>query len=285
MKKSRLKTTNINAAARLILPLVILVTIVLGCGESKTDEVKSGKLKYVETLQYGSVGTHGSQGWYVSDRKFFVDGKSWSPDGIKTKDLGNCDSSPNEAVEALKCRSYIDSKQQIHILRMKNGKPEWLTISGASGDSDAGIWVGEGHWLLFKDFYFNVETSERREIKNLPDYPKDNFMAASPDLETIIYEESCLMSLYDSETREEIPNKLLDERCKKYYDGGIYKGVAAYWLIDAKTGDVKILELKEDKYPSLKRPGLPGENRESNFKKMVVWEKDKNGKDQLVAPK
>ena len=285
MKRSSLKTTNINAAAKLILPLIILVTIGLGCGKSETDEVKSGRLKYVKTLRYGSVGTHGSQGWYVSDRKFLVDGRKWSPDGIKIKEIGDCDSSPNEAVEALKCYSYIDLKQQIHILRMKEDQPEWLTISGASDGSDSGIWVGDGHWLLFKDFYFNVETSERREIKNLPDYPKDNFMAASPDLETIIYEESCLMSLYNSETREKIPNKLLDERCKKHYDGGIYEGVAAYWLIDAKTGNVKILELKEDQYPSLKRPGQPGENRESNFKKMIVWEKDKNGKDQLVAPK
>ncbi|MEP6903860.1 MAG: hypothetical protein ABJA66_19210 [Actinomycetota bacterium] len=153
------------------------------------------------------------------------------------------------------------------------------------GRSDSGFWVGDGHWLLFKDFYFNVEIFERKEIKGLPAYPKDNFMAASPDLDTIIYEESFLMSLYDLETREKIPNKLLEERCKKHYVGGIYKGVAAYWLIEAKTGDLKILELKEDEYPALKRPSPQGENRESNFKKMLDWEKDKNGKDQLVSPK
>ena len=270
----------------LTVPMLILMFVVLGCGESKTDEVKSGRLKYVETLKYGSVGTHGSQGWYVNDREFFVNGKRWSPDGIKTADIADCYNSPNEKVEALKCYSYIDLKQQIYVLRMKNDQPEWLKISDAGGDSDSGIWVGEGHWLLFKDFYFNIETSERKEIKGLPAYPKDNFMAASPDLETIIYEESCLMSLYDSETREKIPNKLLDERCQKHYDSGIYKGVAAYWLIDTKTGGVKILELKEDEYPSLKRGiDIPAGSRESNFKKMLVWEKDKNGKDQLIAPK
>ncbi len=271
----------------LIVPLTILLLIVLGCGgESKTDEVKSGRLKYVETLRYGSVGTHGSQGWYVGEREFFVNDKSWSPDGVETKDIGNCIKSPNEAVEALECYSYVHLKQRNYVLRMKNDQPDWLPISSTGGASDSGIWVGDGHWLLFKDFYLNVETFERKEIRGLPAYPKDNFMAASPDLETIIYEENCLMGFYDFETREKLPNKLLDERCKKHYEGGIYKGVAAYWLVDAKTGDVKILEMKEEKYPSLKRGiDIPAGSRESNFKKMLVWEKDKNGKDQLVAPK
>jgi len=269
-------------AIRLILPLIILVIIVLGCGKSKTDEVKSGRLKYVETLRYGSVGTHGSQGWYVDKRQLFVNDREYKPDGIKTEDIADCKISPNPAVEAMKCYSFRNEqiRQLDYLLRMKGDQPEWTAINDASD-----FWVGDGRWLLFKDFYLNVETLERREIKGLPDYPKNYFMAASPDLETIIYEENCSMGLYNLETREKIPNKLLDERCKKHYDGGIYNGVAAYWLIDPKTGSVKTLELKEDKYPSLKRPGQPDENRESNFKKMLVWEKDENGKDQLVAPK
>jgi hypothetical protein len=282
MKRSSLKTTNINAAIRLILPLIILTIIGFGCGESKTDEVKSGRLKYVETLRYGSVGSHGSQGWYVDNRQFYVNDNEFTPDGIKTEDIGDCKISPNPAVEVIKCYSYRNEqiRELDYLLRIKDNQPEWIAINDASD-----IWVGDGRWLLFKDFYFNVETLERKEIKGLPDHPKKYFMAASPDLETIIYEENCSMGLYNLETREKIPNKLLDERCEKHYEGGIYNGVAAYWLIDAKTGNVKILELKLDKYPSLIRPSPPGENRESNFKKMVVWEKDKNGKDQLVAPK
>lgn len=284
MKRPSLKTTNTNAAAKLILPLMVLVMVVLGCGESKTDEVRSGRLKYVETLRYGSVGSHGSQGWYVDERQLFVNDKEYKPDGIKTEDIADCKISPNPAVEALKCYDYsfLDNriKKSDYLLRMKGDQPEWTAINDESD-----IWVGDGRWLLFKDFYLNVETLERKEIKSLPDYPEDYFMAAAPDLETIIYEENCSMGLYSLETREKIPNKLLDERCKKHYEGGIYRGVAAYWLITAKTGAVKILELKLDKYPSLKRPSPPGENRESNFKKMLVWEKDENGKDQLVAPK
>ena len=63
------------------------------------------------------------------------------------------------------------------------------------------------------------------------------------------------------------------------------KGIAAFWLIEAKTGNVKILELKKKDYPW-------AENTDSflkvdwlkEFRSKLVWEKDKNGKDQLVYP-
>jgi hypothetical protein len=168
-----------------ILPFVILLLAALGCDKtSETETEKSGRLQFVKKLRYGSVGTHGSQGWYVNDRYFKVNDKDWSPEGIKVKDISRCEASPNEAVEALKCSSFAGAKEVWFILRMKADQPEWITAPATGGE-----WVGDGRWLLFIDSYFNVETSEQRKIKNLPDLPKDYFRAASPDMKTmaIIY--------------------------------------------------------------------------------------------------
>src|SRR5213592_1150968 len=104
MKRSKFSTA--------ICAAVLLFTI-LGCNlfaASKTEEVKSGRLKYVETLKYGAVGTHGSQGWYVSDRKFYVGGKKWSPEKMDVNEaMAGCEADPNEAIEALKCNSFEDN--------------------------------------------------------------------------------------------------------------------------------------------------------------------------------
>lgn len=161
-----------------VLAMLILLVAIMACGgKSQTEELKSGRLKFVKTLKYGSAGTHGSQGWYVSDRHFYVNDLAWSPTGVKTKDIAGCDASPNKAVEAIKCYSFEDSKESVYILTMKADKPEWVTASDSEyrGGTNLGEWVGDGHWLIFKDYYFDVQTSEKKDIKGLPDFPKNYF--------------------------------------------------------------------------------------------------------------
>lgn len=266
--------------------MMIFLGLILACGtSSKTEELKSGRLKYVETLKYGPAGVHGQPGWYVTDRNFYVNEERWSPDGIKVKDIAGCKASPNASVEALKCYSFADSKEAVFILRMNNDRPEWVTASDAlygSGDN-LGEWVGEGHWLLFTDCYFNVATSERKAIKGLPDAPGKYFRGASPDLKIVIYEEYCFTTRFDLP-----PGKPRDEEIEKQCklsNEHVARRIIAFWLIDTDTGDVKILELKKEKYPALDRSNNNKEREWlKNFQEMLVWEKDKNGKDRLASP-
>ena len=168
---------------------------------------------------------------------------------------------------------------------MNNDKPEWVTASDApygSGDN-LGEWVGEGRWLVFKDYYFNVTTSERKAIKGLPEYPGKYFRAASPDLKTVIYEEYCFTTRFDLPSDK--PRDAEIEKQCKVSNEHIDKGIIAFWLIDADTGDVKILELKRQKYPTLNRSNNDLEREWlENFRKMLVWKRGANGKDQLVYP-
>ncbi|MEP6901429.1 MAG: hypothetical protein ABJA66_06735 [Actinomycetota bacterium] len=95
------------------------------------EEHQSGRLKYVETLKYGSVGTHGSKGLNVDNRELFVGGKSFSPEVLNFNDaIGRCEASPNEAVEALKCDSFEHSKETAYVLRMKDDKPRRELTTG-----------------------------------------------------------------------------------------------------------------------------------------------------------
>ncbi|HMH42952.1 MAG TPA: hypothetical protein VK557_05680 [Pyrinomonadaceae bacterium] len=279
-----------RSKTRAVLKSAIAVTILLGtvlaCAQSTDkEESKSGRLNFVKTLKYGNVGTHGSQGWYVSDRNFYVNGKHWSPPDIKVADIAGCKASPNTSVEALKCYSFADSKEAVFVLRMKDDTPEWITVSDApygSGDN-LGEWVGDGKWLLFRDYYFNVSTSERKPVKGLPDDPGKYFRAASPDLKTVIYEEYCFT------TRLDLPQDAkrdaeIEKQCHQSNDH-IAKGIIAFWLIDTETGNVKLLELKKETYPSLDRSKTGTESGfNGTFVKMLVWKQDHSGKDQLVYP-
>ncbi len=269
-----------------MLPMMILIVVILGCGgESKTEEERSGRLKFVKKLRYGSVGTHGSQGWYVNDRYFKVNDQSWSPAGIEVKDISGCYASPNEAVEALNCHSFKGGKERAYVLRIKTDKPEWVTASDDiySSGNNLGEWIGDGRWLLFTNYYFNVETSEKIEIKGLPDDPESHLRAVSPDLKTIIYEETGFTTRLDLP-----PNESHEEEIKKQYKlfyEHREKGIVAFWLIDTASGKMKLLELKKEKYPILSRTGTHSHiDWLRDFQKMLVWEKDKEGKYQLIFP-
>lgn len=259
-----------------------LLFFVLNCGgESKFEEVKSGRLRFVKTLRYGLVGTHGSKGWYVSDRKFFVNDKNWSPENVDVKeDVSYCEPSPNESLELLKCESYSGSKGSVFILRFNGENPEWIKASDApyGRGNNFGEWTGKGRWLLFRKYFFNVETSEKKEIKDLPSDPGEYFRAASPDLRTIVFEETCYPADEGRKGNEQI--------CKDSNERHT-KGLAGYLLIDAETGKREMFELKKDKFDWLfwdRKDFATRAEWLAFFQSKFVWEKDKSGKYKLIAP-
>jgi len=269
----------------------VLIFALLGCnpfGRSKTEEIKSGRLKYIETLRYGRVGTHGGNGWYVDDREFSVNGKSWSPQGINVNDeIGDCEASPNETVEALKCYSFKDSKEIVYVLTIKNDKADW-TIAFKdeyikSGGDNLGEWVNDGKSVIFKDFFYTVQTGEKQEIKGLPDYPYNHFRAVSPDLKTILYQGSCFNSRVEkSEEAKKTDDKICGERERL-----VKNKLEVLWVIEAETGKTKLVELSRDKYDWLIwNSNTTGSRNDwlKSFQNRLVWEKDKDGKYKLVFP-
>lgn len=272
-----------------LLKSAFAILMLLGLGfacssKTKKEDHKNGRLNYVETLNYGPAGVHGQPGWYVVDRNFYVNDKRWSPPGINVKDIASCYPGPNPSVEALRCHSFADMKQWVFILRMKEDQPEWVTASDAdygSGD-DGGEWVGDGRWLLFRDYYFNVISSERKPIKGMPEDPGKYFRAASPDLKTIVFEEYCFTGRYDL-PKDKLRDEIIHRQCELSNEH-LSKGIVAFWLIDTETGSIRILELKKEKYPTIDRSKISESDFQRNFQKLMVWKKDENGKDELVYP-
>jgi hypothetical protein len=277
---------NKNIADFFIVLLLMLI-FSIGCSsETKTEELTRGKLKFVKTLKYGSVGTHGSQGWYVSDQIFYVNDKRWKPDGVDVKgDIANCEPSPDESVEALKCYSFADLKELVYVLRIKDDKPEWVTASDKpyGNGKNLGEWTTDGRWLLFFDNLFNVETSENREVKGLPSPPEDKFRATSPDLEKIVYQGDCFSGGNLSEDVERRRKQTCDNR-----DDYVKKKIEILWIIEAKTGETKLIELSREKYDWLIWNNEKFQSKSDWLKffgQQLVWEKAKDGKFQLVFPK
>jgi hypothetical protein len=275
-----------------ILCAAVLVFVTVSCNlfaASKTEEVKSGRLKYVETLKYGAVGTHGSQGWYVDDRNFYVNGKKWSPEKMDVKDaMAGCEADPNESIEALKCTSFDNGNETIYLLQMKADKPDWAILyqehyTEGRGKS-SGEWLNDGKTVIFKDYYYHILTGEKQEINGLPDYPENYFRAASPDLETVVYQGSYFNGFIDAageveRNRQKISGE--SERLNK-------NKLEVLWIIEAKTGATKFVELSRDKYDWLIWENTKFATRADWLKfyqSQISWEKDKDGKYQFIAPK
>lgn len=117
---------------------------------------------------------------------------------------------------------------------MKDDPPEWLTASDAEYRAETmGGWLSDGRWLLFRDYYFNVMSSERRPIKSLPEDPGEYFRAAAPDLKTIVFEEYCFTRRYDL-PKDELRDEIINQQCE-LSNQHLSKVIVAFWLIDAET--------------------------------------------------
>ena len=101
-----------------------------------------------------------------------------------------------------------------------------------------------------------------------------------------MYEETGFDSRYDLPSGADV-EKEREKQYKVFY-GHIDQGIKAFWLIDAKTGQVKLLELKKDKYDWLDWKHDKFSSKSdwlSYFQQQLVWEKDKSGTYQLTYPK
>ncbi len=264
----------------LIIPLLILLLAILGCSLDKTEKMVRGRLKYIVT-ESPTGGGHGWGGWRVSNREFYVNGKKWSPEAFDLSKMEvRCYANPDEAFEAFKCDGFSDDKEFTAVLRMKGDAAEWVLASEkpAYSGNTFGEWFGKGRWLVFKDYFYNVETSEKRAIKELPGEPAFYFGSVSPDLKTIVYQ-GIICNAADKSGKDNNYVKTCERR-EEYEKNKI----EILWLIDAETGDAKFLELSYEKYPWVHLPSYQSDDRLELFQKSLVWEKDEKGQDRLVYP-
>jgi hypothetical protein len=272
-----------NNRCNLVLLAVVFLMIV-NCNyyeERKTIEIKRGALACVEEIGYGAAGTHGGKGWVRIGFDILVNGKKWLPDdyGEFMKDTASCETSPEKSLEILKFVNVDFNKGGIYLLRLKNGKPELQKISEKHDSKNQGKWTNDGRWLLFQDHFIDVETGERKNIKRLPDAPESNFLGVSPDLHSIVYRESGFLELNQNGSDEQW----------KTWQANVENGILALWVIDAETGEVKVVKLKRDDYRWLLDKSHPIPETGANhlwISNQFKWEQDtRGGKYRLVYPK
>lgn len=248
---------------------IMLLLIVLGCIGGKTDDheiVSNGVITFRKDLKYGAVGTHGSQGFYVASRHIIYKNDEWTPpQGAKyVDDIASCEASPNSEVKVLKCVVIMVDGGGTILIREKNNQPEIQQISEGYDDKNEGEWVNlDGKWLLFRDYLINVETGERRDIKPLPEDPGgsySSFVGMSPDLKTAVFGGSVVSK---PEAKERlIAVRLIDIDTGKIEERSV-NATRNPWIFDSETR-----YLKNGLWVSSK----------------FIWEKDKQGRDQLVFP-
>ncbi len=255
--------------------LVVWLFVALGCGSSSkgTDDadapkVERGRLRFAKS----ATDIHdGRTPIYRNVRqRLFVDGKEWSPAGEKdfANKLNWCDTSPNPKVEILRCfGDASEGYKTTYILLMKNDKPELRKLDEGVGS----IWIDDdGRWLLFRKFYFNVETGEKIPVKGMPfaddEYgsaPVQYVIGVSPDMKTIV-------AMPDNSPQREGAEEFL-----------------TLWIVDGETGKLEKRKVSYTKNPWLTNHQDPVKDIQPPPapSKKIVWEKDRQGKDQPVFRK
>ncbi len=241
-------------------------------GESKTVEIERGRLKYVRTMRQTSNGWTTTGSWFTSKLGKRLDGDSF--DG--------CDASPNESVEAFVCFRFEDIRMKITVVRMLGDEIEVATVldsdSRIGGSKNAGEWASQedGRWLVFKDFFYNVVSDQRIEVKGLPDYPAQSYRAASPDLSKVVYFGDCFIS--DFEMSPEL-RKLREGMCSES-GADSAQGRASFWVTDTSTGSSEIIkiELAQNDWVLWDRQRFPARRDWlKHVQSRIVWERTATG--------
>lgn len=232
--------------------IIVCLFLVLACGGSsigKNNGVERGRLKY--------------------DFGFYVNGKRFSPKGDEnlSKRINWCDTSPNPKVEILRC--FSDASEHYantYILRMKGDEVDIQKLEEGLGS----VWINDdGKWLLFRKFFYNVETSERIEVKGMPwadekdsSAPVQYVIAVSPDMKTVV-------AMLDSVPKMEGEEEFISLR-----------------IIDTETGNMDVRKTSYTRNRWLKSYKQP----ENDFQpppepqKHFVWERSADGRDKIVVP-
>lgn len=229
----------------LLIPFVVRLFLILGCGGSSTSGESSnerknerGRLKFVASAT--SIHSNKTSYYRSTSRAFYVEGKEWSPADDKkfAERFESCDTSPNPNVEILRCFSgFGEEPKATYILRMKDDKPEVKKIEAGNECT----WIDDdGRWLLFKKLYYNIETDEQIAVKGMPfadaeisSSPITYIKGVSPDKKTVA-------AILDSIPRTETKNG--KESTEKFL---------TLWIIDTESGTTEKRKVSFTKNPWL----------------------------------
>ncbi len=248
---------------------LILLCLILGCSGGKSEDtsiVSNGVFTFRKDLKYGSVGTHGSQGFYVASRHIIFRNEEWLPPGGQkyVDDISTCEESPNSEVKVLKCVVIQTDGGGTILIREKNNQPEIQQISQGYDNKNEGEWINfEGKWLIFRDYLINVETGARTDIKPLPEDPGGSYrslIGMSPDMKTAVFQGKVVSK---DDAKERLVTLRLIDIATGTIDERPVNATRNPWIYDSETRYLK-----------------GGLWIGSKF----IWEKDGKGKDKLVFP-
>jgi hypothetical protein len=262
--------------------VAILCATAAGCGllgETKTDEIVRGRLKFVQSATAtGTIG-NGEKKYSISPGAFRFEGRSmWG--------LGSfvvCEASPNEAREAFVCNRHEDLRELVDLVTVVNDRPRAVNIYDGDLRKEIPLpsWAGdrEGAWVIVDDFLYHVETGEKRAIKEAPGHYEAEFRAVSPDAETVVYQLDCYGGMAESDTA-----KRMEALCA---DAGP-RQLEVLWLVEARTGAASARSLSRAAHDWLvqDRTRFAGGNEWlAFFRSQLVWERGGDGRFQLAAPR
>ncbi len=269
--------TTLGACSTLLIVGVALACTMFSPSQQETE--KSGRLEFVKTLKYGSVGTHGSKGWYVSNREFRVNGRGWAPpDFDVNEDIGSCEADPVQEIEALRCSGFANFKEASYVLTMRDDKPVWtVPFLGEHNGKSKGEFADDGRSLVFKDYLFDIATGSKQPVLGAPDYAEDDFRSLSPDRQVIVYQGCCFLKIEgDSDALVELKSKTWAKSQLREN-----KGTEYLWVIETATGHVDILELRTYQYEWLVWNQDRFHTRREwieFYRQKLVWQKDDAGR-------
>lgn len=245
-------------------------------GETETHETVRGRLKFVQTAT--ATGTYGDE------KSYSISNGDFRFDGARVRSLGSfaaCSPSPNKAREAFVCWRHAGLHERVDVVSVVGDTPRAVNIhDGDLADTTgAPAWVGdrEGAWLIVRDFLYGVESGERRPIPGAPSSFHAAFRAASPDVETVVYQLRCTAAMAESETERRIEALCADAGAR---------GLEVLWLVEVLTGAVEVRTLRRSDHEWLEDGGrVPGRDEWlTSFRRHLVWERDAKGRFRLVAP-
>ena len=261
-----------------ILDLITLIASIALYGCTRTESSATdddapktvrGRFMFAKSLHALRVGD--SYVYRDVTQYFFFDGKPWQPadDPGLAERVGGCDTSPNPAIEMLRCSGdFTEGYLTTYILRVNNGRPEAKKIDEACGSVP--VWIdNDGQWLLFSKCYYNVVTDEKIAVKEMPwsddphgTSPVQYVLGISPDKKTVI-------GSYDLSP-----------------DSSDKDQIVKLWVIDTVSGKAEIQKASLARFPWLNAYDKPTDDilPPPAASKHFVWKRGVNLRDTLVEP-
>ncbi|CAN5558871.1 hypothetical protein BH10CHL1_BH10CHL1_43210 [soil metagenome] len=252
---------------KIVAGLLLALFLLTACGEKHAyvDTARGPFLCRKKSVYKWDISPHtgGQNRWFSDGYDVFVDQKKFAPSDYPTfvDDLASCSLSPNPAVPTMIFLGVNYDRGGIYLLRAVSNQAV-LTHVAPYNSNDEGAWTNDGRWLLFREFFVNVETGERQAISRLPDAPDSYYtlIAIAPDRRTVV-----LFDNYDIPTHR-------------------------YTLLfcDTETGAVQPLLFDVNRYPWLQDKDHPiaGVDHSNHLwiSAQFQWRKDATGKDVVVYP-